>query len=183
MLLHRAVLTAALFSAASMNSPVVAQDAPLPPPAGVKSVPRKAVPAAPAPAQDSAAQSEQLPQLPENPIKLEEPQARPQQPLEHPAAPIVEQPMGNPAVEMTQPAQAPVVTKRPAQPKGPVYYYPVDLQSGVSSVTMPPGMHIPNSPYVEDLSVAGDHGRYTYYSYRRPWYTPGQLSANVTIVW
>jgi hypothetical protein len=69
------------------------------------------------------------------------------------------------------------------KPKGPVYYYPVDPYTFPANVNTPPAMHLPNSPYVEDLSVDGDHGRYVYYSYRRPWYTPGHLSANVTIVW
>jgi hypothetical protein len=31
--------------------------------------------------------------------------------------------------------------------------------------------------------VDGVHARYPYYSYRRPWYTAGPASANVTIVW
>jgi hypothetical protein len=29
----------------------------------------------------------------------------------------------------------------------------------------------------------GVHPRYPYYSYRRPWYTPGPASRNVTILW
>jgi hypothetical protein len=31
--------------------------------------------------------------------------------------------------------------------------------------------------------AGGIHDRYPYYSYRRPWYTAGPASANVTIVW
>lgn len=29
----------------------------------------------------------------------------------------------------------------------------------------------------------GEHARYPYYSYRRPWYAPGPASRNVNIVW
>ena len=29
----------------------------------------------------------------------------------------------------------------------------------------------------------GMHVRYPYYSYRRPWYTPGPASQNVSILW
>ena len=39
-------------------------------------------------------------------------------------------------------------------------------------------------PIVVGPATAGPtHVRYPYYSYRRPWYTPGQQSFNVTIVW
>lgn len=31
--------------------------------------------------------------------------------------------------------------------------------------------------------AGGEHARYPYYSYRRPWYTPGPISRNVNIVW
>jgi hypothetical protein len=31
--------------------------------------------------------------------------------------------------------------------------------------------------------VGGLHDRYPYYSYRRPWYSPGPVSMNVTIPW
>jgi hypothetical protein len=37
-------------------------------------------------------------------------------------------------------------------------------------------------PYVAP-PIAGVHGRYPYYSYRRPWYPVGPVSANITIVW
>ncbi|MCA8998055.1 MAG: hypothetical protein KDA80_13750 [Planctomycetaceae bacterium] len=30
---------------------------------------------------------------------------------------------------------------------------------------------------------AGVHGRYPFFSYRAPWYTPGPVSRNITIVW
>ena len=80
-------------------------------------------------------------------------------------------------------SEPPVANRRPAKLKGPVYYYPVDPYTFPANVNTPPTPHYPNSPFVEDLSVDGDHGRFTYYSYRRPWYTPGHLSANVTIVW
>ena len=107
-----------------------------------------------------------LPKIPDNPIKLEK-----NVPPAVEAAPMPEQ----------MSAVAPPVVRRPVKPIGPVYYFGPNLV--VDNVTTPPAMHLPNSPFVEDLSVAGDHGRYTYYSYRRPWYTPGQQSANVTIVW
>jgi hypothetical protein len=31
--------------------------------------------------------------------------------------------------------------------------------------------------------AGGEHARYPYYSYRRPWYSPGPVSRNVNIVW
>ncbi|QDT55403.1 hypothetical protein Pan44_34460 [Caulifigura coniformis] len=180
MLLRRALLTAAVFGATALNQSASAQDVPAPPPAGVQSVPRKAVPEQPA--QNPPAQAESLPQLPENPIRLQEEKPVPVQP----AAPAENEPVEQPAVSSgldMQAAPPPEAARKPVQPKGPVYYFPLDLRVDPSSVTMPPAMHIPNSPAVEDLSISGDHGRYTYYSYRRPWYTPGHLSANVTIVW
>ncbi|HVJ69845.1 MAG TPA: hypothetical protein VM510_17840 [Caulifigura sp.] len=113
------------------------------------------------------ADNQSLPKIPENPIRLEQnisPAAQP-----------------GSAAEPMPGTTAPSVTKRPVTPIGPVYYFAPNII--VENVTTPPAMHYPNSPWVEDLSVDGDHGRYVYYSYRRPWYTPGQLSANVTIVW
>ncbi|OAI56812.1 hypothetical protein AYO47_08640 [Planctomyces sp. SCGC AG-212-M04] len=122
-------------------------------------------------------QPEQLPQIPDNPIRLED-----QRNLAPPAGQPV--PAGPPAVNgQVAPQQAPVATRQPVKPKGPVYYYPVEPYRFPANAAVPPAMHLPNSPFAEDLSVDGDHGRYTYYSYRRPWYTPGHLSANVTIVW
>ena len=126
-------------------------------------------------------QSELLPQIPENPIRLED-QKNLVPPMEQPVPPpavVNDQFVGGPIV----PQQAPVATRPPVKPKGPVYYYPVEPYRFPANAAVPPAMHVPNSPFVEDLSVDGDHGRYTYYSYRRPWYTPGHLSANVTIVW
>ncbi len=32
-------------------------------------------------------------------------------------------------------------------------------------------------------TTVGMHDRYPYYSYRRPWYTPGPISHNVNIIW
>lgn len=40
-----------------------------------------------------------------------------------------------------------------------------------------------NYGYGNGPSVNGVHARYPYYSYRRPWYTAGPASANVSIVW
>jgi hypothetical protein len=192
MRLNPSFLTAAFLGAVSLNLAAAAQDPPTPPPAGVKPVPRRTPPmqqpVTPPEQQPSVTptqpmppvQSEPLPQIPENPIRLED-----QQNLVPPAG----QPTAPPIVNHGQidqgqviPGQAPVTTK-PVKPIGPVYYYPVDPYRFPANAAVPPGMHIPNSPFVEDLSVDGDHGRYTYYSYRRPWYTPGHQSANVTIVW
>jgi len=149
-----------------------------------------------APADDPAS----LPQLPENPIRLEENKAlttpAPSQAEPPAAAPGMEQdvvvpnpapevfePMDEPQGVPVAPAEGPAEDRPPVKVKGPVYYFPVDPFTFPANVTTPPRMHIPNSPDVHDLSVDGDHGRYTYYSYRRPWYTPGHRSANVTIVW
>jgi hypothetical protein len=198
--LKHALSAAALLCAASLVAPAGAQDVPAPPPAGVKPVPRKMPAQVPlkegVPAQVvepvPGVQSGVLPQIPENPIRLEN-----EKPLQAPeAGPVPGQqpdlvpnqepnlvPVQQPQAMPVAPVEPPVANVRPVKPKGPVYYYPVDPYTFPANVNTPPAMHVPNSPFVEDLSVAGDHGRYTYYSYRRPWYTPGHQSANVTIVW
>jgi hypothetical protein len=123
-----------------------------------------------------AAVTEPLPELPENPIRLE-----PEEPREAPPAKTEE--LSRPMVAGPMP-QPPAEPKPPVKPVGPVYYYPPLVpEAWPGSAIVPPGPHIPNSPFVADLSVSGDHGRYPYYSYRRPWYTPGRMNANVTIVW
>jgi len=180
MLFHRVVPAAVLFGAASLSLPALAQDVPQPPPPGVKAGPRKIVPQVDDPVQSQpqpqpAPQQEPLPQLPENPIRLEEER----KPVE---GPVTQPPVNTPAPG-TAHVGLPAPTRGSVKPKGPVYYYPQNPYAFPANVTTPPAMHVPNSPFVEDLSVDGDHGRYTYYSYRRPWYTPGHLSANVTIVW
>ncbi|WP_437185088.1 hypothetical protein SH668x_002178 [Planctomicrobium sp. SH668] len=42
-------------------------------------------------------------------------------------------------------------------------------------------------PAVQPMSdpslIGGEHARYPYYSYRRPWYSPGPVSRNVNIIW
>jgi len=185
MRLNPSLLTAAFLGAVSLNLTAAAQAPPTPPPAGVKPVPRRLPPVDQPPQQQPPAaaaqpmppvQPEVLPQIPENPIRLEE-----QSNLVPPGG----QPVAPPVVVNGQivPQQVPVATRPPVKPKGPVYYYPVEPYRFPANAAVPPAMHVPNSPLVEDLSVDGDHGRYTYYSYRRPWYTPGHLSANVTIVW
>jgi hypothetical protein len=210
MRLNNALNIAALLCAASLTVPAAAQDVPSPPPAGVKPVPRQVAPVESKPAQVTPPEvvpaqdvqpvpevkSELLPQLPENPIRLENekslqaPGTAPvpaQAPVEQPVVVPAQQPfvvpMQQPQVMPVAPVDPPVANRRTVKPKGPVYYYPVDPYTFPANVNTPPAMHIPNSPFVEDLSVAGDHGRHTYYSYRRPWYTPGHQSANVTIVW
>ena len=171
---HQFVRGTVCLGAAALAMPAFAQDVPTPPPAGVqpkvrRTVPRETAPT-PAPVPQAAPMDEPLPQIPENPIKLEKDFVPPGKTAE--PGPV------EPAA--TSPAP---VAKRPVKPVGPVYAFPYDPYSFPANVTTPPGMHLPNSPYVEDLSVTGDHGRYTYYSYRRPWYTPGHRSANVTILW
>jgi hypothetical protein len=181
MLFHRVLPAAALFGAASLSVSALAQNVPQPPPAGVKAGPRKLVPQVDEPVQvqpQQAPQQEALPQLPENPIRLEEDR----KPVEGPVNALPQPPVNTPAAG-TPHVGLPAPTRTAVKPKGPVYYYPQDPYAFPANVTTPPAMHIPNSPFVEDLSGDGDHGRYTYYSYRRPWYTPGHLSANVTIVW
>jgi len=43
---------------------------------------------------------------------------------------------------------------------------------------------VPNViPYFHTGPAGGEHPRFPYYSYRRPWYTPGPVSRNVNIVW
>ncbi len=165
----------AFLGAASLVSAAAAQDVPAPPPAGVLPTRPRVVPMTTLPDSDpqqAPSLTETLPQLPENPIKLED---------ERPAA-ATPQPD---AVELT-PHQMDVTgpaSRKPVKPAGPVYFFATTPEAYAATVMAPPAMHVPNSPFVEDLSVAGDHGRYPYYSYRRPWYTPGQLNANVTIVW
>ncbi len=173
--MNRALLSTAFLGAASVVATALAQGVPTPPPAGVVRPRARIVPAEQQPAAETKAaepeglpqaQPEALPQLPENPIKLEE-KLQPDvylQPSQMPAA-------------------APVVSQHPVKAVGPVYYFAPGPHAYPAAVISPAAVHVPNSPFVEELSVAGDHGRYTYYSYRRPWYTPGQLSANVTIVW
>lgn len=52
------------------------------------------------------------------------------------------------------------------------------LNAGAQFTTPPPlGLIQP------EAWAGGIHERFPYYSYRRPWYTPGQSSLNVTIVW
>lgn len=51
------------------------------------------------------------------------------------------------------------------------------------------GVMVPYDPYAIPVPAAilppvgGLHNRYPYYSYRRPWFTPGPASRNVTIIW
>lgn len=173
--MNRALMSTAFLGAASVVATALAQGVPTPPPAGVVRPRTQLAPADQQPAVETKAaehevlpqaQPEALPQLPENPIKLEEKL----------------QPVGN-LQPSPLPVAGPVASQPPVKPVGPVYYFAPGPHTHPAAVMSPAAFHVPNSPFVEDLSVAGDHGRYTYYSYRRPWYTPGQLSANVTIVW
>jgi hypothetical protein len=79
---------------------------------------------------------------------------------------------------------APVMT--PAAPNGavsvpapqaaPVYGVPGGYNPyGLSTVPMNPSLMV--------NGAAGEHPRYPYYSYRRPWYTPGPASRNINIIW
>ena len=161
----------ALLGVAALVSTAAAQDIPAPPPAGVPGV---RVPSRPVvvPNVTPVDESNSLPTLPDNPIQLETN-------LPSSAKPTTVAPSAAP-----QPVQpTPVVSGVPAKIVGPVYYYAPGPNNAPWNRMAPPPMPVPNSPFVEDLSVAGDHGRYPYYSYRRPWYTPGQMNANVTIVW
>ena len=62
------------------------------------------------------------------------------------------------------------------------YYVPY---TGVGVNMVAPGMAFPHGyPGVPSFGPApGLHARYPYYSYRRPWYTPGPASLNVNIIW
>jgi hypothetical protein len=171
MLLKKISICAACLIAASLLSPVFADDVPPPPPAGVTEV--RVPSASPAAEPTPATEGVSLPQLPENPIKLESGKRSESNVVEAPA-------VAPPPV--AAPVAAPVV-RPPVQVVGPVYYFAPGPYTYPGNLMVPPPMHVPNSPFVEDLSVAGEHGRYPYYSYRRPWYTPGQMNRNVTIVW
>src|SRR5690242_16816014 len=85
MRLNPSLLIAAFLGAVSLNLAAAAQEVvPTPPPAGVKPVPRKQPPAEPVPSAANQvppaveaqpapqAQPEALPQIPENPIRLED---------------------------------------------------------------------------------------------------------------
>lgn len=65
------------------------------------------------------------------------------------------------------PAGAPVAPQAPYIPGDPA----LGPLGGPMSSGMFPGMGM------------GLHARYPYYSYRRPWYTPGPASLNVNIIW
>lgn len=166
---------AGLLGAVALISPASAQDIPAPPPAGVTEVQVRPRSVPMDPAAVPMNESSPLPTLPDNPIQLE------------PTSPSEEQPTITPSAP--EPLPVPVQTAIPMasgpRPKvmGPVYYFAPGPNNSPWNQLPPPPMHVPNSPFVEDLSVAGDHGRYPYYSYRRPWYTPGQMNANVTIIW
>ena len=60
----------------------------------------------------------------------------------------------------------------------------VVAQSGVSHGLTTMYWHSTGDDVVVGPGWAGQlHVRYPYYSYRRPWFTPGPKSLNVTIVW
>lgn len=59
--------------------------------------------------------------------------------------------------------------------------------NGMSPYGMPPYNSFatqPNfPPYFHTGPAGGEHARFPYFSYRRPWYSPGPISRNVNIVW
>lgn len=70
-----------------------------------------------------------------------------------------------------------VVTQPPVQLySAPVYSAPVYTVPQLPVWTNPP--RLPST-----VPAGALHSRYPYYSYRRPWYTPGPASLNATIVW
>ena len=63
-----------------------------------------------------------------------------------------------------------------------VYYYQQPLQFQSPAQSLPPGalyMQSGGGPAYH----GGHHKRYPYYSYRRPWYSPGPHTMNSIIVW
>jgi hypothetical protein len=128
------------------------------------------------------------------------------QPPAQPAVlpPIVSQPEAPPAVECTpvmpappeMPFYAPCATSVCGPFGPPQFGNAPGPGTGVAVPPVPPaylaaptgvygswcGDH--SNPVVGFNSAGGGiHDRYPYYSYRRPWYTAGPASANVTIVW
>lgn len=77
-----------------------------------------------------------------------------------------------PSTEVVLDGYAPQVPPQYSVPSQNVY-------GGYGGAGVYGAMSFPQAPPVS----GGLHERYPYYSYRRPWYTPGPASLNATIVW
>jgi hypothetical protein len=100
-------------------------------------------------------------------------------------APVVSSPAASSAIPSSQPADenwsgnswnsvpSPTLTYQPQA--GTVSAAPA--QYNTFSTNGQPRIGASFAPY------PGQHDRYPYYSYRRPWYSPGPISHNVNIIW
>ena len=118
-------------------------------------------------------------------------QPMPIPPVAGPVSAISPQPATAYTTTTIQPA--PIVAQQQAQTYTPTYYYYYYQQpyqvTQLSPVTYvdPAGVAAMQSGYANQFGPMSNargemgHVRYPYYSYRRPWYFPGQPSFNVTI--
>ena len=86
------------------------------------------------------------------------------------------------------PALAPTPSQNLTAPQYPAgsYYRYGDSYWMMASPAMTPAEFSLTPGYPRNLGGVAPgmlHERYPFYSYRRPWYTPGPASQNVTIVW
>jgi hypothetical protein len=117
-----------------------------------------------------------------------------------PEPPVEGAPMAAPAIPAT-PSSAPVAAPMVPPPSDcapaprPVVVVPAPAMGcacnrGAAGGVVPLGAGMAGPagygygpPYTAVSAVGGLHDRYPYYSYRRPWYSPGPASVNVTILW
>jgi hypothetical protein len=143
-------------------------------------------------------------------IENTDPPMSPQPGVGAPTAPAAPQPTAPPVAVQSHPASNPVANQdcAPVTPVAALPMYAACPTSacgpfgppmfgnapgpgrGVAVPPVPPaylagptGFYGPAHGGYYGPSVGGIHDRYPYYSYRRPWYTAGPASANVTIVW
>jgi hypothetical protein len=104
-----------------------------------------------------------------------------------PVVPVPDAPHGKRLVP--QPSVPANTTQRMPLPSADVVKSPAtdvaSLTSEIWTSQVPEAYWSPYGPMHGFVAVpAGElHVRHPYYSYRRPWYTPGPASLNVTIVW
>ncbi|WP_437204926.1 hypothetical protein [Planctomicrobium sp. SH664] len=120
-----------------------------------------------------------LPTLAAEPLLPHAPAANPS-----PAATTVVPTPASPPSHSQGVLSAPVAPVSP-EVSGSFYTYGDSYWSAVSPASTP--AQFSQTPgYPRNLGGVAPgtlHERYPYYSYRRPWYTPGPVSQNVTIVW
>ncbi|WP_437230998.1 hypothetical protein SH661x_002253 [Planctomicrobium sp. SH661] len=161
---------------------------PLPPAPGLKSQPLLPVPEvnSPAPAVESIPQS--VPSAPAPQMPVPQPVATPSVVPSHGTSPgqYVPVPSQGNAVAPNTSFSSP-----PYPSQGATYYYDNSGALVPFNPNAPYGFPQYNSfstgpsyPVRMDTGPAGgEHARFPYYSYRRPWYTPGPVSRNVNIIW